>query len=462
MIRRIIGIETEYGLNVASTTGGEPPLDPETAANILFRPVLERARSTNAFLSNGARLYLDVGAHPEYASAECDEVSDLLANDRAGDSILAAMAAEADTRLAAEGIEARLHLFKNNLDSQGNSYGCHENYLVRRRRDFRERIESLIPFFVSRQIMVGAGHIRRSESGARYEFSQRADQMWDAVSSASTRSRPMINTRDEPHGDAELYRRMHVIVGDSNMLDPTCALKVGSTEAVLNVIEDGVRLPRHDLADPTHAIRVISRDLTASDTVELVDGRHMSGLDLQEAVYDVVRGHYEKRGWFAELDPLRTYVFELWGRVLGALRAGDTSSIDTEIDWAAKKKLLDTYVDRLGTGLDDDRIARLDLAWHDITPAGLRTRLENSGVVRKLVDNETIEKATGIPPQSTRAKLRGDFVALATEQRRDHIVDWMNIRLLDDSGAGHTVTLKDPFANQNDTLEAIMAEMERA
>ncbi len=187
--QRVMGIETEYGLMCASTEGGTPPLDPEETAAELFRAVLESGLSTNAFLANGARLYLDVGAHPEYATAECRSVADLVAHDRAGELLFAGMAAEANERLAARGVPGRIHLFKNNLDAAGNSYGCHENYLVRRRPDYRARISTMLPFFVTRQIVAGAGCLRRGEDGVtRFAFSQRADQMWDAISSASTRS----------------------------------------------------------------------------------------------------------------------------------------------------------------------------------------------------------------------------------------------------------------------------------
>ena len=165
--RRVMGIETEFGLTCASTQGGLPPLDPEEAAQLLFQPVIEMGRSTNTFLSNGARLYLDVGSHPEYATAECDSVEDLLANDRAGDLLFADLAVRANEQLVTKGIPGQIHLFRNNLDAQGNSFGCHENYLVRRRPDFRARISTMLPYFVTRQIIVGAGHRRRRGAGLR-------------------------------------------------------------------------------------------------------------------------------------------------------------------------------------------------------------------------------------------------------------------------------------------------------
>ncbi len=444
----------------ASLNGGTPPLDPEESAQQLFTPVLEKNRSTNTFLANGARLYLDVGAHPEYATAECDELKDLITNDRAGDATFAQMAMELNSDLQQKGIEGRIHLFKNNVDSEGNSFGCHENYLVRRRRDYRARIESLVPFFVSRQILVGAGYIARTDVGCHFEISQRANQMWDAVSSASTRSRPMINTRDEPHGDAELYRRMHVIVGDSNISDSTSALKVGMTEAVLNCLEDGVRFKNFELDNPIIAIRKVSRDLSGSAVINLASGTTASALEIQTSVYEQVIDHYRTNGWFADLDPIRLYVFDLWERALKGLSNHSLDNLATEIDWIAKKRLLDRYQDRLGVGLDDPRIARLDLAWHDITDAGLRASLEKSAGLKKLVSDDEITTAISIPPQTTRAKLRGDFVAAAMDAHRDYMVDWMNLRLITAEGS-QTVLLKDPFVSVDERVDSLMEELER-
>ena len=455
--RRIMGVETEYGLLCASTTGGNPPIDAEESAHRLFDPLLKKTRSTNVFLPNGARLYLDVGAHPEYATAECDDLGDLIANDRAGDAIYVDMANQTNEDLT--GVNGQLHLFKNNLDSYGNSYGCHENYLVRRRRDFRARIDSLIPFFVTRQIMVGAGYLQVTDDGAQYKISQRADIMNDAVSAATTRSRPMINTRDEPHGDAELYRRLHVIVGDSTMSDSTSALKLGVTEALLHVLEDGKRLPRRELEDPVKAIRQVSADTTGRALLSFKDGSTMTALELQQEIYEHVYQHFAANGWLDELDPVRAYVFDLWSRTLDALASDEQEKLSTEIDWIAKRSLLRRYSDRLGVGLEDSRMQRLDLAWHDITNAGLRTSLEKSGGLVKLVNEERIEVAKAIPPQTTRAKLRGDFVALAMENRRDYMVDWMNIRLIEDDGA-HQVLLKDPFSPVDAHVDALMELMD--
>jgi proteasome accessory factor A len=235
MERRIMGIENEYG--VTCTFKGQRRLSPDEVARYLFRRVVSWGRSSNVFLRNGARLYLDVGSHPEYATPECDSAVDLVTHDKAGERILEGLLVDAERRLREEGIAGDIYLFKNNSDSAGNSYGCHENYLVGRQGEFSRLADVLIPFLVSRQIVVGAGKVLQTPRGAVYCVSQRAEHIWEGVSSATTRSRPIINTRDEPHADAERYRRLHVIVGDSNMSEATTLLKLGATDLVLRVTE---------------------------------------------------------------------------------------------------------------------------------------------------------------------------------------------------------------------------------
>ena len=461
--RRIFGVETEYGITCA-----QPPAAPgheqqvitaDDAARYLFRRVVALGRSSNVFLRNGARLYLDVGSHPEYASAECDDVHQLVVNDRAGERILDEMTEEANGLLAEEGIAGTIHLFKNNVDSAGNSFGCHENYLVRRRRDFPAMGEALVPFFITRQILTGAGHIRpRAGGGASYAFSQRADQMWDAMSSATTRSRPIINTRDEPHGDAELYRRMHVIVGDSSVAETTTMLKVGMTELLLAVLEDGVKIRDLVLAEPMRAIREISHDTTATVPVELATGRRLSALDIQEELYARVRGHLDAEGRSAELTDVQRKVLELWERGLRALRTQDPSLVETELDWAIKGRLLERYRAKHTLGLDDPRVARLSLAYHDISAVrGLAPSLVARGLMARITTDEEIADAVTHPPTSTRAKLRGDFVAAAQERRRDITVDWVHLKIND--AAQRTVVLKDPFSPVDDRVDALMAAL---
>ncbi|MDR6938816.1 proteasome accessory factor PafA2 family protein [Arcanobacterium hippocoleae] len=460
--RRIFGIETEYGITCAAIGGGSPPISAEDAAELLFAPITAARQSTNAFLPNGARLYLDVGAHPEYATAECDSLQDLLLNDLAGDAILADLIVKADAQLARKNIAGKLHLLKNNHDAIGNSYGCHENYLIHRRRDYRERIGSLVAFFVTRQILVGSGYLdpgRQNIRPAHFAISQRANKIFDAVSNASTRTRPMINTRDEPHGDAQRYRRMHVIVGDSNMSESTTALKIAMTEAVLNVCSLGLKFPEFELAYPVHAIRQAAQDLDGKALLEMADGRSASALEIQTAYYEFVQEVYAAQGWFSELDELRKYAFDLWYRALQALHSGNHENVANEIEWIAKRKLLDTYRERLSCGYDDFRLARIDFAWHDISTDGLRNSLYASGFLRSIVQDADIVVAKTIPPQTTRAKLRGDFIAAAMDHRRDYFADWQNLKLIHDADP-RSVLLQDPFCAFDAQVMEMIEQME--
>ena len=236
MRRRIFGIENEYG--VTCTFKGQRRLSPDEVARYLFRRVVSWGRSSNVFLENGARLYLDVGSHPEYATPECDSPIQAVTHDKAGERILEDLVAAAEERLHEEGISGQISLFKNNTDSAGNSYGCHENYLVARVGEFQRLADALIPFLVSRQVFAGAGKVLQTPRGAIFSLAQRAEHIWEGVSSATTRSRPIINTRDEPHADAERFRRLHVIVGDSNMSEYTSWLKIATCNLVLQMLEE--------------------------------------------------------------------------------------------------------------------------------------------------------------------------------------------------------------------------------
>src|SRR6201987_617361 len=253
MERRIYGIENEYG--VTCTFRGQRRSTPDEVARYLFRRVVSWGRSSNVFLRNGARLYLDVGSHPEYAPPDCDNLYGLVEHGEAGERMLEGLLVDADRRLREEGIAGDIYLFKNNTDSAGNSYGCHENYLVGRYGEFGRLADILIPFLVTRQVICGAGKVRQTPRGAVYCVSQRAEHIWESVSSATTRSRPIINPRDEPHADAERFRRLHVIVGDSNMSETTSLLKIGTTDLVLRMIEAGVVMRDLTLENAIRAIR---------------------------------------------------------------------------------------------------------------------------------------------------------------------------------------------------------------
>ena len=472
MERRIFGLETEYGVTCAVTSGRG--LSADEVARYLFRKVVAWGRSSNVFLRNGSRLYLDVGSHPEYATAECDDVLDLIAHDRGGERILEGLVADAQMRLEHEEVPGRIHLFKNNTDSAGNSYGCHENYLIRRQGDFGRLADVLVPFLITRQVVTGAGKVLPTSRGATYTLSQRADHIWESVSSATTRSRPIINTRDEPHADAEHYRRLHVIVGDSSMAETTTMLKVGSTDLVLRMIEAG--MPVRDLAleNPMRAIREISHDRTGQAPVRLASGRTATAVEIQEEYLGRVRemlqrgdGVVDPRGEVTEGDtPARAEgrarttarVVDLWERGLEALRTGDLSRVDREIDWAIKLRLIERYQDKHGLELTDPRIARLDLAYHDISRTeGLYNLLAARGMVERVVDDLEVFEATAVPPQTTRARLRGDFVRRAQEARRDYTVDWVHLKL-NDQGQ-RTVLCKDPFRSVDERVDRLLESM---
>src|SRR6516162_3930026 len=313
MDRRIFGLETEYG--VTCTYKGQRRLSPDEVARYLFRRVVSWGRSSNVFLRNGARLYLDVGSHPEYATPECDSVADVVIHDRAGERILEGLLVDAEKRLHDEGIAGEIYLFKNNTDSAGNSYGCHENYLVSRHGEFGRLADILIPFLVTRQLICGAGKVLQTPRGAVYCLSQRAEHIWEGVSSATTRSRPIINTRDEPHADAERFRRLHVIVGDSNMSETTMLLKAGSTDLVLRLIEAGAMPREIALENPIRAIREVSHDMSGRRRVRLVNGKECSALEIQQEYFAKASEFIERRG----SDAVTKRVLDLWGRVLAAV-----------------------------------------------------------------------------------------------------------------------------------------------
>jgi proteasome accessory factor A len=450
--RRIFGLENEYG--VTCTFRGQRRLSPDEVARYLFRRVVSWGRSSNVFLRNGARLYLDVGSHPEYATPECDNVVDLVAHDKAGERILEGLLVDADRRLREEGIAGDIYLFKNNTDSAGNSYGCHENYLVGRHGEFGRLADILIPFLVTRQMICGAGKVLQTPRGAVYCVSQRAEHIWEGVSSATTRSRPIINTRDEPHADAERFRRLHVIVGDSNMSETTMLLKVGSTDLVLRMVEAGVVLRDMTLDNPIRAIREVSHDMTGRSKVRLANGREMSALEIQWEYLSRAKDFTEKNG----IDPITLRVIEMWERALTAIEDGNLDKIAREIDWVTKYQLIERYRAKHDLPLSAPRIAQLDLAYHDVHRGrGLYYLLQRNGAVDRVTSDLKIFEAKSIPPQTTRAKLRGEFIRRAQEKRRDFTVDWVHLKLNDQ--AQRTVLCKDPFRSVDERVEKLIAGM---
>jgi proteasome accessory factor A len=452
MDRRIFGLENEYG--VTCTFRGQRRLSPDEVARYLFRRVVSWGRSSNVFLRNGARLYLDVGSHPEYATPECDSLIDLVTHDKAGERILEGLLVDADRRLREEGIAGDIYLFKNNTDSAGNSYGCHENYLVGRHGEFARLADVLIPFLVTRQIICGAGKVLQTPRGAVYCVSQRAEHIWEGVSSATTRSRPIINTRDEPHADAERFRRLHVIVGDSNMSETTMLLKVGATDLVLRMVEAGTIMRDLTLENPIRAIRDVSHDMTGRRKVRLANGREVSALEIQQEYLSKAIEYTERRG----SDPITDRVIDLWTRTLRAVETGNLDTVAREIDWVTKYQLIERYRAKHDLSLSSPRVAQLDLAYHDVHRGrGLYYLLQKRGAVERVCRDVEIFEAKSVPPQTTRARLRGEFIRRAQERRRDFTVDWVHLKLNDQ--AQRTVLCKDPFRSVDERVEKLIAGM---
>ncbi|HWD23829.1 MAG TPA: Pup--protein ligase [Acidimicrobiales bacterium] len=452
MDRRIFGLENEYG--VTCTLRGQRRLSPDEVARYLFRKVVSWGRSSNVFLENGARLYLDVGSHPEYATPECDSIEDLVAHDKAGERILEGLVASAEARLRDEGIRGIVYLFKNNTDSAGNSYGCHENYLTSRRDDLGHYAQVLIPFFVTRQIYAGAGKVLQTARGAVFCLSQRAEHIWEGFSSATTRSRPIINTRDEPHADAERYRRLHVIVGDSNMSEYATFLKIGTTAIMLRMLDDpGTVLRDMTLEDPIRSIREISHDITCRRKVRLANGREVSALDVQQEYLSRAIRFAEQRG----LPPMEERALEMWKFCIDGIEK-DPLTLDREVDWVIKHRIVEAYQQRHGVPLGHPKIALLDLQYHDVSrERGVFYKMQAHGAVERIVTDEAINTAMEQPPQTTRARLRGEFIRRAKERRRDFTVDWVHLKLNDQTQ--RTVLLKDPFRAHDERVERLIEAM---
>ena len=452
MKRRIFGVENEYG--VTCTLEGQRRLSPDEVARYLFRRVVSWGRSSNVFLANGARLYLDVGSHPEYATPECDNVYETVVHDKAGERILEQLLIGAEQRLAEDGIRGDIYLFKNNTDSAGNSYGCHENFLTSRKDDIGAYSEVLIPFLVSRQIYAGAGKVLQTARGAMFCVSQRAEHIWEGVSSATTRSRPIINTRDEPHADAERYRRLHVIVGDSNMSEYTNFLKIGAASLMLRMLEEpNVILRDMTLENPIRAIREISHDPTCRRRVRLANGREASALEIQSEYLERALRFAE----FHELDPLEKQALQMWEHCLTTI-ADDPLKLDREVDWVIKYKLLEAYRSRHDLSLADPRVALVDLQYHDIhRQRSLFYSMQRRGLVERICDDHDIAAAVETPPQTTRARLRGEFIRKAKEKRRDFTVDWVHLKLNDQ--AQRTVLCKDPFRSHDERVDKLIASL---
>lgn len=366
-----------------------------------YTPNQQENIARNKTLINGARYYVD-HAHPEYSSPEVTNARDLVIHEKAGERVIEISRREAN-QLLPKG--AQMLIYKNNSDRKGNSYGCHENYLMDRRTSFKQVVEPLLPFFSTRQIWCGAGKVGSENRNhpCDYQLSQRADFFETEVALDTMVKRPIVNTRDEPHADREKYRRLHVIVGDSNMSEFTIYLRNGVTALLLSMIEDGAITKNLSLRDPVRAIREVSHDLTLAQQLTMDDGTSRTALEIQSDFLEMALAYTSSRS----LDPIQKDVLQKWEEVIEALKR-DPMELDTRIDWVIKKRLIESYMGRKNLAWDDSQVQMLDLQYHDSRPdKGLYYLLERQGKVERIVTDEEIQHAVYNPPTDTRAYFRG-------------------------------------------------------
>jgi Pup amidohydrolase len=368
------------------------------------RPNPDYNRQLNKVLANGGRLYVD-GAHPEYSTPECSNPREVVAFERVGERILAQSLQE----MARVRGREQYVLYKNNSDGKGNSYGYHENYLVSRAVPFDKIARVLTPFLVTRPIFAGAGKVgaENQTSPAEYQISQRADFFECLVDLNTMVKRPIINTRDEPHADQARFRRLHVIVGDANMAELSTYLKVGTLNIVLDLLEVDADLPQLDLDEPVRVFKQVSRDLDMKETLKLVGGRPTTAIAIQRAYLKAATNFYASH----DLDRVTKDVLVHWEKVLNKLDQ-DPRLLVKELDWVAKRHMIESYMDRKGFGWDDPRMKLMDLQYHDVRPEkGLFYTLERGNLMERIVPEHEIQSAEFTPPTGTRAYFRGRCVS---------------------------------------------------
>ena len=441
-----MGTETEYGISVKNARDQDPVAASTLVVNIYKNrglkaitwdyeqenplmdargfmsegesdpPDQENNSLINDILINGGRYYVD-HAHPEYCTPECTNARDLVKYEKAGELILDLSRMAAEELLPAN---QNIIIYKNNSDYKGHSYGSHENYLMARSVPFEDIVTGLTPFLVTRQIITGSGKVGAENGAAEtdYQISQRADFFETEVGLSTMVARPIINTRDEPHADEKQYRRLHVIVGDSNMSEFTIFLKVGITSIALKLIEMGVVGDGFKLSDPVAAIKAVSRDLSCKNPVALEDGRKWKPIEVQRAYLELAHKHIPS----IELTPVMKDVMDKWAFVLDELEV-DPMRLDRHLDWVIKKSLMDAYIRRHGFSWSDPRIRMLDLQYHDIRPSkGLYARLLKNGRVERILNQEEIVYAITNPPIDTRAYFRG--MCLQKYPNEIHSASW--------------------------------------
>jgi len=419
-----------------------------------YTPNQQENIARNKTLINGARYYVD-HAHPEYSSPEVTNARDLVIHEKAGERVIEISRREANNLLP-EG--AQMLIYKNNSDRKGNSYGCHENYLMDRRTSFKKVVEPLLPFFSTRQIWCGAGKVG-SESRNHpcdYQLSQRADFFETEVALDTMVKRPIVNTRDEPHADREKYRRLHVIVGDSNMSEFTIYLRNGVTALILSMIEDGAISKDLTLRDPVRTIREVSHDLTLAQEVTMDDGTARTALEIQSDFLEMALAYTSSRS----LDPVQKDVLQKWQDVIEAL-GRDPMELDTKIDWVIKKRLIESYIGRKKLDWSDPQVQMLDLQYHDSRPdKGLYYLLERQGKVERIVTDEEIQHAVYNPPRDTRAFFRGE--CLRRYPSEVFGVNWDSISFGLENESIKRVMMAEPLKGTSEFVEELLDRSETA
>lgn len=430
-LRKVLGTETEFGITVLNQVDFNPMVASSMIVNsfpgnasrirwsfdeespgrdlrgaevVTILDVDSDVGLVNTVLSNGARLYVD-HAHPEYSTPECADPRSAALYDKAGEHVMVEAVAVAQGLL---GPDERMVVYKNNSDGKGNSYGAHENYLIARAIPFSDIVRHLTPFFVTRQVFTGSGKVGaengRPETG--YQITQRADFFEAEVGLETTLKRPIINTRDEPHADASIYRRLHVIIGDANRSEIQTFLKIGTTALVLDAIEDGAFSEAIEIADPVRAVWSVSHDPKLDQTYEMSDGRRLSALDVQWVYFETVSRHARGVG----VAPIWEEVLEEWERILVDLESDPMLTCD-RLDWTAKLRILEAYRGRDDLDWNHPKLRLLDLQYHDVDPQrSLYRRLVDRGAIRRLFDDEEVATAVVDPPEDTRAFFRGSCV----------------------------------------------------
>jgi proteasome accessory factor A len=444
--RRIFGTESEYGLAFSSGTPSEiRVLEGESLLNrmkTLTPWLLTSLKSSDypsagEFLGNGGRFYIDRGGHPEYATPECCTVSDLVAHEKAGDRIVQELTDAAGALLAQEGRPGKLEIFKNNVDSFGTTYGGHENYLVTPK--VTADVESLVPFLVTRQIFAGAGKVGRSDANGdfSYQLTQRADFIDRVFSDRTSQVRGIINLRKReiPHPDQN--RRLHLIFGDSNMCEYALALKVGCTDLVLALVEEGGLGGMPAMTSPVDSLKAISRSPKAGIALEGRKGT-FTALDVQRMYMEKALQFFSSR----TETPERRHMLELWGHTLDGLEKlklseetlhleDDPAELRRRLDWVLKLWLVERIRSRKRPAADDRGMLALDLRYHDLNPGtGVQIRCESLGLVDRLCDDATVSAATKEPPCDTRAWLRGTVIRSAAGRNLEvRVENWEQVKI---------------------------------